>query len=187
MLNGKFYIGKHQTLDPYDDYVGSGKLISLAIETYGREHFVKEVLEIYTTEREMNLAEKILVVLDKEVSYNLCPGGHGGFGFLNDGSEKHRERTRKAAIKSNTPEKGRKAWEKVAAKYGGRIPAPPPPNWTGKKHSIETKAEISRIASLRTGAKNSSFGSMWITDDKSSKKIKKTDQIPDGWVKGRVM
>ncbi len=31
----------------------------------------------------MNLAEKILVVIDQEISYNLCDGGHGGFGFIN--------------------------------------------------------------------------------------------------------
>ena len=31
----------------------------------------------------MNLAEKILVVVDQEVSYNLCHGGHGGFGYIN--------------------------------------------------------------------------------------------------------
>jgi hypothetical protein len=42
-------------------------------------------------------------------------------------------------------------------------------------------------AKLRTGEKNSSFGSMWITNGVESKKIKKDDLIPDGWRKGRKM
>ena len=37
------------------------------------------------------------------------------------------------------------------------------------------------------GVKNSQFGSMWITDGKNNKKIKKTDSIPEGWKTGRVL
>ena len=78
-INGKSYIGKHQTEDLYDDYMGSGKLLKRAIEKYGIENFTKYIIEIYDTEQKMNLAEKILVVTDNEISYNLCSGGHGGF------------------------------------------------------------------------------------------------------------
>lgn len=140
-INGKFYVGKHQTDNPEDDYLGSGKLITRAIEKYGRSAFVKEILEVYSTEREMNLAEKILVVLDKEVSYNLCPGGRGGWGYLNDGSESHKKRVAKAAAKSNSSEKSSKA-NKAARKKHGHIGGPPP-DWTGRKHSPETKAKMS--------------------------------------------
>ena len=34
-MNGKIYIGKHTTKDPYDKYMGSGKLIIQAIKKYG--------------------------------------------------------------------------------------------------------------------------------------------------------
>jgi hypothetical protein len=39
------------------------------------------------------------------------------------------------------------------------------------------------------GSKNSQYGTMWIhnTELKQNKKIKKNDDIPEGWVKGRVM
>ena len=38
----------------------------------------------------MNVAEKILVVIDSEVSYNLCPGGKGGFGYINNHPNKNK-------------------------------------------------------------------------------------------------
>jgi hypothetical protein len=40
---------------------------------------------------------------------------------------------------------------------------------------------------LQSGSKNSQYGTMWISNIelKQSKKIKKTDEIPEGWVKGR--
>ena len=37
------------------------------------------------------------------------------------------------------------------------------------------------------GMKNSSFGTMWITNGIENKKIKKTNTIPAGWEKGRVI
>jgi hypothetical protein len=63
--------------------MGSGKLITRAIKKYGLDNFTKEILEVYDTEAKMNLAERILVVPDIEVSYNLCPGGQGGWGYIN--------------------------------------------------------------------------------------------------------
>ena len=78
-LNGKFYVGKHQTKDLNDGYMGSGKLLKRAITKYGIGNFQKEILHVFHTEQEMNDKEKELVSLN-EMSYNLCPGGKGGFG-----------------------------------------------------------------------------------------------------------
>jgi hypothetical protein len=33
-INGKHYVGKHQTMNLSDDYMGSGKLIKRAIEKH---------------------------------------------------------------------------------------------------------------------------------------------------------
>lgn len=82
VLNEKFYIGKHQTKNLDDGYLGSGKLLKRAIKKHGIENFKKEILHVFDTEEEMNAKEKELVVLS-EASYNLCPGGHGGFGYIN--------------------------------------------------------------------------------------------------------
>jgi len=82
-LNGKFYIGKHQTKDLNDGYMGSGKVLKRAIEKNGIDNFKKEILFIFDNEQEMNAKEKELVTLN-EMSYNLCPGGKGGFGYINE-------------------------------------------------------------------------------------------------------
>ena len=37
------------------------------------------------------------------------------------------------------------------------------------------------------GVNNSQFGSCWITDGKTSKKISKTEMVPEGWHLGRVL
>ena len=84
-LNIKYYIGKHQTKDLNDGYMGSGKLLKRAITKYGLKNFSKEILYVFQTEREMNDKEKELVTLD-EMCYNLCEGGKGGFGYINNNS-----------------------------------------------------------------------------------------------------
>ena len=80
-LNNKYYIGKHQTVNLNDSYMGSGKLIKRAIEKYGIENFTKEILHIFTTAEEMDAKEKELVTLH-ENSYNMTEGGKGGFSFI---------------------------------------------------------------------------------------------------------
>lgn len=58
--------------------------------------------------------------------------------------------------------------------------------WTGKKHKEETKRKIGQANSLKQkGSKNSQYGTMWITNGKENKKIKKEEKMPEGWSKGR--
>lgn len=80
-INGKIYIGKHQTLNPNDDYYGSGKLIKEAIKNYGKNSFTKTVLFVYDNELDMNNKEKELITEDfvsRKDTYNLGVGGEGG-------------------------------------------------------------------------------------------------------------
>lgn len=39
----------------------------------------------------------------------------------------------------------------------------------------------------QTGSGNSQYGTMWITDGVSSRKIDRTNEIPEGWSKGRTV
>ena len=182
-INGKYYVGKHKTKNRDDDYLGSGKLLRAAIKKYGKENFVREILLECSDEDEMNLAEKILVVPDVEVNYNLCPGGQGGWGYLNDGSDEHRIRASKAAVISNTSAKGRKGSLARNEKYG--VPAnfliAGKTSFLGKKHTEETKQKISVLRRGKgNGNMNSQFGTCWMTDGAKNVKIKR-DEV-DRWI-----
>lgn len=80
-LNGKVYIGKHQTETPNDSYYGSGKLIKAAIKKYGKANFTKKVLFILSSEEEMNAKEKEIITeefVSRSDTYNVGVGGEGG-------------------------------------------------------------------------------------------------------------
>lgn len=80
-INNKFYVGKHQTKNLNDGYLGSGKLISAAIKKYGRENFTKVILFIFDNERDMNMKEREIITEEfvlLEETYNLGVGGEGG-------------------------------------------------------------------------------------------------------------
>jgi len=198
-LNGKFYIGKHQTKDLNDGYMGSGRLIRRAIQKYGKSNFTKEILHVFQTEEEMNAKEKELVVISEQ-SYNLCEGGKGGFGYINQNElwnyPKHAEiakENRKIGTKNLQLLMQNSNWKQewsanisnsllIKTHQAGYIH-----HWVGRNHSLETKRKIGEANSIhQTGTKNSQFGTMWITDGITNRKIKKLDSIPDGWYKGRV-
>ena len=78
-VNGKIYIGKHSTKNPYDDYMGSGLKIGQAIKKYGIENFTKEILYCFTDEKEAFLKEEEIVDFEfvkNENTYNIAVGGN---------------------------------------------------------------------------------------------------------------
>jgi hypothetical protein len=198
-INGKTYIGKHQTQDLNDGYVGSGKLIRAAIERYGIENFEKEILFRFDNEADMNAKEAELVTEDfvkEDTNYNLCVGGQGGFGYINSrglgiANFKNKETAilagKHSAIVQEKKAKEDKEWRleynrKLSISSMGK-----PGTFNGKKHSAETKTKMSGPRSHFSGSKNSQYGTMWITNGKENKKIKKNDDIPNEWYKGRTV
>ncbi|MFZ1301601.1 MAG: hypothetical protein WAQ27_03460 [Candidatus Microsaccharimonas sp.] len=100
--------------------MGSGINIRRAIKKHGIENFKKEILFVFETEDEMNAKEAELVTEDLIASgtvYNLCPGGNGGWGFINNNEEIRVAKNKKAAAIANSKgayKKGRaKANEKM--------------------------------------------------------------------------
>lgn len=75
IINGNFYIGQDSKNNPL--YLGSGKLLNLAIKKYGRVSFMKEIIEICSSKTELN--EREIFWIDKlHPIYNIAKGGTGG-------------------------------------------------------------------------------------------------------------
>ena len=80
-INGKYYIGQHQTEYPLDKYMGSGKFLKRAIYKEGLSSFIKTILFDFDNFDDMNNKEIELVQLSNcfpydLMSYNLKPGGN---------------------------------------------------------------------------------------------------------------
>jgi hypothetical protein len=60
-------------------------------------------------------------------------------------------------------------------------------HFTGKAHTQETKALISKANKKMIGSKNSQFGTCWITDGVKNAKIQKGEITPEGWKLGRII
>jgi hypothetical protein len=201
LINNKEYIGKHQTENENDDYLGSGKSLRHAIEKHGRDNFKKEVLFVFDNEEEMNRKEAELVseeYCSRKDTYNLCPGGHGGWGYINSNGMnvkdyslgiKQKERMTKDKEYASKVQKilndnrhktieALLSWQKNNP--SGSL------GMLGKKHKDETKS----LMKIKASGKNSSqYGTCWITNGIENKKIKKEEL--DKWTslgynKGRI-
>lgn len=199
-INNKIYIGCHKTKDKNDGYFGSGKYLTRAVKKYGIDNFTKEIIFEASSSEEMFEKEKQLVEIGPH-SYNLKLGGFGGFDYINKNlSPEHRKRVGKlgaAALKKRFDEEPEfREWyiqqnkEKIKKLHqeGKMKNWSQTYSWLGKKHKEETKKKIGAANSIhQKGSGNSQYGTMWITDGKNSVRIKKDDNIPEGWKKGRVM
>ena len=84
IVNNNFYIGKHETYNPFDNYCGSGWMIKKAIPKYGLENFVKIILFDLDSREQLKIVERKLMPASSchcndSQCYNLVPGGGGGF------------------------------------------------------------------------------------------------------------
>jgi len=81
LINGKIYIGVHQTENLEDGYMGSGSYLKRSIKKNGKDNFKKIILKFFDNEKEMYLSEAEIVTpefIEKETNYNLKEGGSGG-------------------------------------------------------------------------------------------------------------
>lgn len=105
LINNKIYIGKDTSSDP--KYFGSGILINRAFEKYGRENFIKEILDETDDYNELSKKEIFWISIykstDRKVGYNISPGGDGGDTLSNHPDlDLIREK-----ISKNNPKKGK--------------------------------------------------------------------------------
>lgn len=170
LVNGKIYIGKHTTKDPYDNYMGSGKLIIQAIKKYGLENFTKEILFCFTDEKEAFLKEEEIVTkefIDRENTYNIVLGGIGmKSGEANPNFGKHfsketREKLSNAAKKrcgENHPMYGKPSpirGRHLSQEHKDKISKA----HKGRKHTQEARENMSKAhKGLFAGEKNPMYG-----------------------------
>ena len=79
-INGKFYIGVHNTSDLGDGYKGSGNVIREAFKKYGKKNFTKEIVEFFDTSIEAYNKEREIVcesLINNPMCYNIMIGGKG--------------------------------------------------------------------------------------------------------------
>jgi hypothetical protein len=193
IINGKYYIGMHSTDNLNDGYIGSGKRLWYSIKKYGKENFKCEILEMLPDRFSLKEREKEVVnesILKEKMCMNLKLGGDGG--FVDDEHKKKFHRNGGIATihllkmyadehlkKMKTDDEYRKKFSNIFK--GNR-------NWVGKHHTEESKRKIGNANSLiQKGSNNSQYGTRWITNGNENKKIKKEEQIPNGWRLGRQL
>jgi len=196
--NNKKYVGVHRSKTTDNDYMGSGKYLKRAIEKYGIQNFEKKILKEFDNPESAYQLEKEIVdenfVASKE-TYNIKLGGQGGFDYINENKLNIYEGIGKENTGLQNLKTGAECIEamKRNGTYEGWIKnisdkAKGHKRWLGKKHKEESKKLIGEKTSIaQKGKGNSQYGTMWIYNQETyeNKKIKKTDSIPQGWVKGR--
>ena len=213
LVNEKIYIGKHQTLDLNDDYLGSGKILQRAIKKYGDDRFDKEIIYIFDNKEDMDDIEKEIVdeeFISRKDTYNLKIGGEGGWDFvngekgLNHGPNWHRTFSKKkysemgkAGAKSFRDRlKNDKEFKKRFGLKRSEIAKKLHKTdenfaFKNKKHTEESKRKIGEANSKhQSGSGNSQFGKIWIysLEEKRSMKIDLSDlkkYLFEGWIRGR--
>lgn len=86
LVNGKIYIGVHSTNNIDDGYLGSGLAILNAISKYGKENFIREIIEYFDNMEDAYIKETEIVNIEfknRKDTYNLSVGGIGGWNSLN--------------------------------------------------------------------------------------------------------
>jgi group I intron endonuclease len=99
LINGKFYVGKD--VRNLNCYLGSGKLLKRAIKKYGKNNFVKEILEICNNLTDLEEREKFWIKELDSINngYNLTEGGTGGDTFTNNSNkEETRNKLKKRIV-----------------------------------------------------------------------------------------
>jgi hypothetical protein len=172
------------------------------LRSIGIENFEKEILIEASSSEEMFERERELVELGPH-SYNLKEGGEGGFDYilsnrLQGFCDLALAKKGRALANISLEEKHGDEWRSAIGRLGGVATKEKGLGIFDPIHrSVVRVAQLQTNAAMQKkketfkqighsqGERNSQFGTMWITDDHVSRKIKKTDPIPEGWRKGR--
>lgn len=209
-VNGKIYVGKHETFDPDDDYMGSGNLLKRAQVKYGLDKFTKTILADFDEPWSMSNMEATIVdeeFVKRKDTYNITVGGTGGFWYVNNNRDKvgmcgfawfykyasEEQKTIllehiKLTYSRHTKEQKKEISESISrglkkhyAEHGH--------SWTNRRHTEETKdKQRQTFAAIKhqQGEKNSRYGTHWWTNPATGESHSfHDDEVPIGWIRGR--
>ncbi len=191
LKNNKYYIGMHSTDNMDDGYMGGGNRIKNSIKKHGKKAHSKEILGFYEDRESLRRREIELVneeLIRDPLCMNIQLGGGGGFT-----SDRHIEKAKRGAsewLKKQWETEGYR--EKISQASSssmknkhreGKIKYD---TFKGGKHTEETKEKMRESSKGKgVGSANSQFGTRWITDGSTVRKIKKNEDLPYGWTYGR--
>lgn len=194
--DGAFYIGMHSTDKIEDGYFGSGWRILRSIAEHGKEAHHREILEFFP-DRE-SLRRKEIEIVDADLlkdprCLNLAKGGDGGNIFTDEGRKKlaanckrnvtrfwnryHNDPEYREIVRKKYSENSKRKYRDDNDRFGV--------DWTGRKHSIESRKKISES---QLGEKHANFGRKWFAKDGKSVLAWPDDfnQLQlDGWIEHR--
>ena len=135
----------HTSIDPNDDYLGSGTALKSSIKKYGRENFTKEILKICENRRELEQFEKLYVDqnLDNPKCYNLKEGGQGGWDHTY--SDPEISKRRKEGVR-NAFDEGRSLGWQLDKDQRSEMFSGEKNGFHGMTHSKETRAKIGKAS-----------------------------------------
>ncbi len=193
-INFKKYIGKHETDDLNDGYIGSGKLLNKAIKKYGKENFTYRIVYIFDSPEGM-WAKEVKLVNEKWIArkdtYNLAPGGRGGSGKMLKSEETKKKISKSSKGKPKSEEDNKKNSEahlgKTATEETKKLMSKA---HLGKTATEEAKKLMSKAKENKyNGENNPMYGThyMWIHSSTENKRVKPEElqsYLNEGWIKG---
>lgn len=196
LVNGKIYIGQHQTYDPNDNYLGSGRELRVDIQKFGRENFKREILFDFDNFTDMDNKEKELVTeefVNREDTYNVRLGGQNPEvdRICAMGREKERQLWEENGEWANNYRNKISESTKNAWKLHRDTMKCPHLDWTGRHHTKETREKMRRNTKKKFGEMNPQFGMRGIHNENLRQtirvKISEVDAfLANGWHLGEV-
>lgn len=201
-ITGKCYVGAHSTDDLNDGYLGSGQQIKDAIKKYGKQSFVREVLEHFDTRDAAFVREEEIVTEDfikEDSNYNMCPGGLGA--SIKTDEFKKQVSAKLTGRKFSEEHSRNKSLAQTGSKnhrYGKSNPNNPKLKGAdngmyNKKHTEETlalmrtnrkKVKVKLTPELSKQLSEACKGKVWYNNGTVSKRYYEGEQ-PANFIKGR--
>lgn len=158
MVNGKRYIGQRKFSRKWQSYLGSGAVLREAFKKYGKENFIRDIVDIGYSAEELNDLEiewiKNYNAYNNRNFYNIADGGKSGNAFAGKTEDEMLVIKNKISLANRGKELSYETRLKISktlkGKYIGTL------NWNyGKKLSENVKLKISKAV---TGENNGFYG-----------------------------